>query len=90
VLARAGNGGSDDASTPDSTSFKHTLASMADRLYLDGASVLANQIMDAIDEEGLLQKQRVEDDTAAEATALAHEVAMNEGVKGEVEELPKK
>jgi DNA mismatch repair ATPase MutS len=90
ILARAGNGGSDDASTPDSTSFKHSLASMADRLYLDGPSVLANQIMDAIDEEGLLQKQRVEDDTAAEAAALAHEVAMNEGVQGEVEELPKK
>lgn len=87
VLAGSGSG---NASGPKDTSFKHILTAMIDRLHLDGPSALATQIMDAIDEEGLLQKQRAEDDTAAEAAALAHEVAMNEGVQGEMEELPKK
>lgn len=84
------NGASDDASPPESISSKHTLAAMVDRLQLDGPSILASQIIDAIDEEGLLQKQRVEDDTAAEAATLAQEVTINEGMESELEELPRK
>ncbi|KAL4872231.1 hypothetical protein BDV12DRAFT_162529 [Aspergillus spectabilis] len=69
---------------------RQTLQIMIDRLYLDGPTVLADKILAAIDEEGLLQKQRIEDDTAAEAAILAQEVTLNEGLPGELEALPKK
>jgi DNA mismatch repair ATPase MutS len=63
---------------------------MISRLHLDGPIVLADRILAAIDEEGLLQKQRIEDSTATEAASLAQEVAMNEGTSSEMESLPKK
>jgi DNA mismatch repair ATPase MutS len=63
---------------------------MISRLHLDGPIALAERILAAIDEEGLLQKQRIEDSTAAEAASLAQEVAMNEGTSSEMESLPKK
>lgn len=73
--------------TPSTT---HSLNLMISRLHLDGPTALADQILAAIDEEGLLQKQRIEDSTAAEAANLAQEVAMNEGTSDELETLPKK
>lgn len=69
---------------------ENSLNMMISRLHLDGPSALADQIIAAIDEEGLLQKQRIEDSTAAEAANLAQEVAMNEGTSDELETLPKK
>ncbi|KAL4802936.1 muts domain V-domain-containing protein [Aspergillus unguis] len=66
------------------------LQKMTDRLYLDGPTVLADKILSAIDEEGLLQKQRIEDDTAAEAAILAQQVTLNEGAPSDLERLPKK
>lgn len=68
----------------------HSLELMIGRLQLDGPTVLAEQILAAIDEEGLLQKQRIEDDTASEAASLAQDVAMSEGTPDELESLPKK
>ncbi|KAL3475401.1 muts domain V-domain-containing protein [Aspergillus californicus] len=73
-----------------SPAFRQSLQTMIDRLYLDGPTILADKIMSAIDEEGLLQKQRIEDDTAAEAASLAQEVALSEGLPGELQSLPKK
>jgi DNA mismatch repair ATPase MutS len=67
-----------------------SISSMIARLYLDGPSALADQILAAIDEEGLLQKQRIEDSTAAEAASLAQKVTMDEGTSSELEALPKK
>ncbi|KAL4913825.1 muts domain V-domain-containing protein [Aspergillus aurantiobrunneus] len=67
-----------------------SLQSMIGRLYLDELTVLADRIQSAIDEEGLLQRQRIEDDTAAEAASLAQEVTLNEGVPDDLESLPKK
>ncbi|RAH83848.1 DNA mismatch repair protein Msh1 [Aspergillus japonicus CBS 114.51] len=67
-----------------------SLKSMTDRLYMNGPIILAEKILAAIDEEGLLQKQRIEDDTAAEAAMLAQEVALSEALPGEIETLPKK
>jgi DNA mismatch repair ATPase MutS len=69
---------------------KESLASMVSRLHLDGPIALAERILAAIDEEGLLQQQRIEDSTAAEAARLAQEVALNEGTPSELETLPKK
>ncbi|KAJ5626096.1 hypothetical protein N7510_002405 [Penicillium lagena] len=68
----------------------HSLELMIGRLQLDGPTALAEQILAAIDEEGLLQKQRIEDDTASEAASLAQDVAMSEGTSDELESLPKK
>jgi Mismatch repair ATPase (MutS family) len=50
---------------------QRSLESMISRLHLDGPIALAERILAAIDEEGLLQKQRIEDSTAAEAASLA-------------------
>lgn len=69
---------------------KSSLASMISRLHLDGPISLAERILAAIDEEGLLQQQRIEDSTAAEAASLAQEVALSEGTPSELEALPKK
>lgn len=69
---------------------KQSLESMISRLHLDGPIALAERILAAIDEEGLLQQQRIADSTAAEAARLAQEVALNEGTPSELETLPKK
>ncbi|THC93861.1 hypothetical protein EYZ11_006674 [Aspergillus tanneri] len=68
----------------------HSLVAMAERLHLDGPAALADNILAAIDEEGLLQKQRIEDDTAAEAATLAQQVAVNEGAPADLDAIPKK
>ncbi|BCR90754.1 mismatch repair ATPase MSH1 [Aspergillus chevalieri] len=69
---------------------KGSLKTMIDRLHLDGPTILADQILAAIDEEGLMQKQRMEDATAAEAAMLAQEVTATEGLPEDIETLPKK
>ncbi|OGM43403.1 DNA mismatch repair protein Msh1 [Aspergillus bombycis] len=84
VLAATGFDVSSSAQANDS------LAAMTNRLHLDGPTILAEKILAAIDEEGLLRKQRIEDDTAAEAAILAQEVTMNEGLPTDLDSLPKK
>ena len=69
---------------------ERSLAAMVDRIHMDGPTVLADKILAAIDEEGLLQKQRIEDDTAAEAAMLAQKVTLNEGIPEDMAALPKK
>ncbi|KAL4902568.1 hypothetical protein BDW74DRAFT_186816 [Aspergillus multicolor] len=73
-----------------SKSSRDSLRTMVDRLYLDGPTILADKILSVIDEEGLLQKQRIEDDTAAEAALLAQQVTLNEGAAADLASLPKK
>ncbi|KAL3448966.1 muts domain V-domain-containing protein [Aspergillus insuetus] len=80
----------DETSEHTSEASRRSLQTMIDRLYLDGPTVLADKILSAIDEEGLLQKQRIEDDTATEAAVLAQEVTLSEGSPGDLESLPKK
>ncbi|KAJ5210243.1 hypothetical protein N7472_000382 [Penicillium cf. griseofulvum] len=72
------------------SNLNHSLAVMISRLFLDGPIALAEQILAAIDEEGLLQKQRIEDSTAAESASLAQKVTMDEATSGELIPLPKK
>ncbi|PWY72449.1 DNA mismatch repair protein Msh1 [Aspergillus sclerotioniger CBS 115572] len=73
-----------------SSQTERSLAAMVDRIHMDGPTVLADKILAAIDEEGLLQKQRIEDDTAAEAAMLAQKVTLNEGIAEDMAALPKK
>ncbi|KAJ5085700.1 DNA mismatch repair protein Msh1 [Penicillium argentinense] len=73
-----------------STDAKRSLSSMIARLHLDGPIALAEKILAAIDEEGLLQKQRIEESTATEAANLAQEVTLNEGTSNDLATLPKK
>lgn len=73
-----------------SNASRKSLQTMISWIYLDGPTVLADKILSAIDEEGLLQQQRIEDDTAAEAAILAQEVTLNEGAPSDLESLPKK
>lgn len=77
-------------SVPDAAGAGHSLLALTSRVNLDGPSKLAERIVAAIDEEGLLQKQRNEDTTAAEASSLAQEVVTNEGIPEELENLPRK
>ncbi|KAL4969299.1 mismatch repair ATPase MSH1 [Aspergillus stella-maris] len=79
-----------EGNKPISEASQQALQKMFDRLYLDGPTILADKILSAIDEEGLLQKQQIEDDTAAEAAILAQQVTLNEGTASELESLPKK
>ncbi|OJJ46242.1 hypothetical protein ASPZODRAFT_159784 [Penicilliopsis zonata CBS 506.65] len=74
----------------DMSGFERSLMSMANRIYLDGPVILAEKILAAIDEEGLLQKQRMEDTTAAEVASLAQQVVVNEALPEEIDILPKK
>ena len=68
----------------------NSLQALLSRLNLDGPEDLSQQILRAIDEEGLMQRQRIEDDAAADAAALAQEVILNEGSPEDLEVLPKK
>ncbi|EEH33703.2 DNA mismatch repair protein mutS [Paracoccidioides lutzii Pb01] len=81
---------SDRPSDQEANPVTHSLRSMLDRLNLDGLETLSKRILGAIDEEGLLQKQRIEDDAAAEAAALAQQVIFNEGSPEDLEAMPKK
>lgn len=81
---------SDHARQLHKSDAKQSLWSMISRLHLDGPIALADRILAAIDEDGLLQQQHIEDSTAAEAARLAQEVALNEGTPSELEALPKK
>lgn len=60
------------------------------RLDLNGPSQLRQQILQAIDEEGLDQKHRLEESEAASVAALAQEVVMGDGSTEEIETMPSK
>lgn len=84
------NRGSSIPSPDGSVKTNASLHAMVNRLYLEGPIDLADRILAAIDEEGLLQKQRIEDSTAAEAADLAQEVVLNEALPEEMEVMPRK
>lgn len=67
-----------------------SLRSMSDRLHMDGPIALSERISLAIDEDGLLKQQRIEDTSAANSSALAQEVLLNEGLPEDLESMPKK
>ncbi|EXJ80673.1 hypothetical protein A1O3_06957 [Capronia epimyces CBS 606.96] len=67
---------------------KHPLERLLQRFDLDGPSHLQARIASAIDEEGLLQKHRLEEDEAASMAALAHDVVLHSAPE-ELQSLPK-
>jgi DNA mismatch repair ATPase MutS len=72
----------------DSTA-KDCLSSMVDRISLDQPLKLAQDIRDAIDEEGLVQQHQIEDSEAGEMMALAQEIVKAEGTEEDSTLLPK-
>ncbi|KAI5289072.1 DNA mismatch repair ATPase msh1 [Ascosphaera aggregata] len=66
------------------------LQRLVDRFNLEGPELLSNNILEAIDEEWLSRKHRIEDDIAARAATLAQEVAISEGDAADLDALPKK
>jgi DNA mismatch repair ATPase MutS len=76
------------ASSPEA--IRQSMATLIRRLHLDGPTQLAEKILAAIDEEGLLQKHRIEDNQAAEAAGLAQDVVMSEGLPEDVISMPRK
>ncbi|KAI9874712.1 MAG: DNA mismatch repair ATPase msh1 [Pleopsidium flavum] len=65
------------------------LRSILRRLNLDGPRTLAGRISEAIDEEGLLERERIEETDAVEMAALAQDVLADEGSPEDLESLPK-
>jgi DNA mismatch repair ATPase MutS len=70
------------------TPVRHCLDRLLQRLDLEGPVELQTKIASAIDEEGLMQKHRLEEDEAADVAAMAHEVVLQTAPQ-EVESLPK-
>lgn len=63
--------------------------SMVARIKLDGPTVLAKRIREAIDEEGIVQQHRLEDGEAGSMQALAQSVVTSEGSRDDTNILPK-
>ncbi|EFR02103.1 DNA mismatch repair protein mutS [Nannizzia gypsea CBS 118893] len=63
---------------------------LLNRFSLHGPGELSQKIQDSIDEEMLLQKQRVEEDAAADDSALAHDVLISEGSAADLNAMPKR
>ncbi|PLB36064.1 mismatch repair ATPase MSH1 [Aspergillus candidus] len=89
VLSSAVHETRDGAPGSQHDNASHSVHAMTSRLHLEGPASLAAQIFAAIDEEGLQQIHRAEDQTASEAALLAQEVATNEGDPGDMDALPK-
>jgi len=65
------------------------LRSILTRLNLDGPRAVADRISKAIDEEGLLERERIEETDAVQMAALAQDVLTVEGSPDDLEALPK-
>lgn len=69
---------------------RQSLIALTRRLHMNGPVQLAEKIIAAIDEEGLLQKHRIEDSQAAEAVGLAQNVVLSEGLPEDADSMPRK
>ena len=66
-------------STPESASMAQSLKALSARVSLEGPDALAMLIWETIDEEGLLESHRDEDDSGADLVAMAQNVLHTEG-----------
>jgi DNA mismatch repair ATPase MutS len=60
------------------------------RVDLKGPSQLSGRLVEAIDEDGLNQKHRLEENEAASVAAFAQEVVMSDALPEEIETMPQK
>lgn len=82
-----------NCSTDTPVSSQNMLANlfiMINRLNMHGPEALSKRILQTIDEEAVLQKQRIEEGDAADAAGLAHKVILNEGSPEDFENMPQK
>ncbi len=70
------------------SSVPHCLETLLQRLDLEEPTELQGMISSAIDEEGLMQKHRLEEDEAANVAAMAHDVVLQTAPE-ELDSLPK-
>lgn len=66
-----------------------SIKAMVARIDLDGPSLLADRIKEAIDEEGVVQQHEIEDMEAGDIQSLAHAVVTAGGSKEDINILPK-
>ncbi|KAH0544168.1 hypothetical protein FGG08_001613 [Glutinoglossum americanum] len=72
-----------ERSLPGAHSATACIAELLRRLSIDGPTALANQISKAIDEEGLMQKQRIEESKAASVMEAAQGIVDAEAIEEE-------
>ena len=66
-----------------------SIEAMMTRIDLDGPTVLADRIKEAIDEEGIVQQHEMENMEAEEIQTLAHAIVTSEGSKDDLSVLRK-
>lgn len=71
---------------PDIT---HPLPNLYSRLSLEGPKALAHRIAAAIDEDGLMQTHRIEENNSAEMASLARDILLDEGSVDDKEAMSK-
>jgi DNA mismatch repair ATPase MutS len=76
--------------TLDSSLQVNGFTSLVSRFNLDDPAKLSDKILAAIDEEGLMVKQRIENSNAADVAKLAEAVILSEGLPEEIENMPRK
>jgi DNA mismatch repair ATPase MutS len=60
------------------------LSALTDRMHLEKPKLLARRILAAVDEEGVEEQHRIEDDKSGQMMALAQEIATAEGSNDDV------
>ncbi|KAI1208812.1 muts domain V-domain-containing protein [Annulohypoxylon truncatum] len=91
---RQGDNTTESSSTPEqeqqnSSSEASCFTSLLSRINLKEPAALATRIKNSIDEEGLVQQHRNEDDEASQLISLAEDVVASEGARGPESALPK-
>ncbi|KAF1997593.1 DNA mismatch repair protein muts [Amniculicola lignicola CBS 123094] len=80
----------DPSSEPSEHRRRACIRALQNRFDLVAPMALANRIEDAIDEEGLSEQHRREDDEAAEMVDLAQDVLGREGGEEDLKPMPKR
>lgn len=71
--------GVDSASIDTGQNARHSLQRLSDRLSLDGPNALAALITASIDEDGLMESHRIEENETADIVSMAQDVLQTEG-----------
>lgn len=77
------------ASTTEQSEMQCSLMAIINRFVLDGPHFLAKHIIEAIDEDGVEERHRIEEGEAGNILALANEIVTSEGSPEEVAAITK-